>query len=429
VVEFVQFATMKRAPLIILIICAAGFAFGLFELFKLRFELGDVYPEYSSLRSDPLGTMALCESLEQIPGLTVTRDYTSNNRLPEEPRTTYLHLAAPSYEWHSLPPDLLQEIENFMTRGGRLAITFMPEMSRSFFPGPFIPPPVASTNKMSKAGKSSKSSKKKNTRTFDPTLDRQISLKEKWGLDYNFLPLPPADVPNAHPKPAQALKQSDLLLPEALDWHSGVVFTNLNAAWHTIYARSNSPVVIERRFGPGSIVIATDSYFVSNEALRKDRHADLLAWLVGPARRVVFDESHFGIVEQAGVSTLIRKYRLYGLAGGLVLLAALFIWKNALSFVPPWPEEKPRDYVAGKDAAAGFVNLLRRNVPARDLLNVCFAEWTKSLGHGAPHLIARVDQAQAVLEAENARPPRDRQPLRAYQHICQILKGQKPKQK
>jgi hypothetical protein len=212
---------MKRAPLIILILCAVGFAFGLFELFKLRFELGDVYPEYSSLRSDPLGTMALCESLERIPGLTVTRDYTSNNRLPEEPRTTYLHLAAPSYEWQSLPPDLLQEIENFTTRGGRLAITFLPEVSRSFFPGPFIPPPP-STNKITKAGKqSTKSSKKKSSRSLENLLDRQISLKEKWGLDYNFVPLPPTDSPVA--KPAQAINQTDLPLFSSICSHKSLL--------------------------------------------------------------------------------------------------------------------------------------------------------------------------------------------------------------
>ena len=158
-------------------------------------------------------------------------------------------------------------------------------------------------------------------------------------------------------------------------------------------------------------------------ALRKDRHADLLAWLVGPAKQVVFDEAHFGIVEAPGVSTLIRKYRLFGLGAGLILLAALFIWKNSISFVPPYPEAKREDFVAGKDAAAGFVNLLRRNVPARDLLNVCFAEWTKSLSRGTPHLIARVDQAQSVLETENARPPRDRNPVRTYQEISRILKG------
>jgi hypothetical protein len=121
---------MKRAPLFILLFCAVGFAIGLFQLFKLRFELGDIYPEYSSLRSDPLGAMAFCESLDQIPGLSVKRDFSAGNHLPEEPHTTYLHLAAHSEDWHSLPQDLIQEIETFLSRGGRLAITFFPEATK-----------------------------------------------------------------------------------------------------------------------------------------------------------------------------------------------------------------------------------------------------------------------------------------------------------
>ena len=86
--------------------------------------------------------------------------------------------------------------------------------------------------------------------------------------------------------------------------------------------------------------MATDSYFVSNEAMAKDRHADLLAWLIGPDKNVVFDEAHFGIVETSGVAVLMRKYRLHGLAAGLMLLAGLFIWKNSTSLVPPLTDEK-----------------------------------------------------------------------------------------
>jgi hypothetical protein len=418
---------MKRLPIFLLVLCAAGFAFGLYELFKLRFELGDVYPAYSSLRSDPLGAMAFCESLEQIPGLSVRRDFNNDNRLPEEPHTTYLHLAANSLDWHALPQDLVQEIENFVSRGGRLAVTLAPETTQPF---PFFPGPTGTstnTNKTAKAPKKSagaKSSKKKSIENFEELFHR-VSLKTKWGVQFGWVPLPP--VQSGVHKPAVARNKSDLPLPETLEWHSATVFTNLDKAWQTIYARGTNAVVIERHFGPGSIVIATDSFFLSNEALRKDRHADLLAWLVGPAKQVVFDESHFGIVEQPSVSTLIRKYHLYGLAAGLLLLAGLFIWKNALSFVPPYPEEANADYVTGKDAAAGFVNLLRRNVPASEILDVCFAEWTKSLTHSTTHLIARVDQAQSILEAENAKPLRDRQPVRTYQRICEVLKGARGK--
>jgi len=58
-----------------------------------------------------------------------------------------------------------------------------------------------------------------------------------------------------------------------------------------LLARTNA-VVIERDFGKGSVVIATDSYFVSNESMEQDRHADLLAWLIGANKNVVFDEAH-----------------------------------------------------------------------------------------------------------------------------------------
>src|ERR1041385_90130 len=62
------------------------------------------------------------------------------------------------------------------------------------------------------------------------------------------------------------------------------------------------------------------------------------------------------------------KYRLHGVAAGLVLLAGLFIWKNAFSLVPAHASEQRREYIAGKDAATGFVNLLRRSIHPRDLL-------------------------------------------------------------
>ena len=140
---------------------------------------------------------------------------------------------------------------------------------------------------------------------------------------------------------------------------------------------------------------------------------------------VVFDESHFGIVEEPGVATLIRKYRLHSLALGFLLLAGLFIWKNSLSFVPLDSETTELPYVEGRDAVAGFVNLLRRNIPQRDVLKVCFTEWAKSLGQAGIHSISRVDAAQTIFEAESARPLLERSSVRAYRDICAVLRGRK----
>jgi hypothetical protein len=251
-------------------------------------------------------------------------------------------------------------------------------------------------------------------------------LKDRWGLELGFRALEPDGDTF---EPAEVENRSDLTLPDKLEWHSATIFTNVSANWRIVYARGTNPVVVQRTLGAGTVAMATDSYFLSNEALRKDRHSELISWCVGhsaPDERglssqVVFDEAHFGIVETEGVATLLRKYHLYGLVTALLLLAALFIWRNSLSFVPPWETVLAQGYVPGKDVSAGFVNLLRRNIPARDLLQVCFGEWKKS-APGAGHSNTRQAQVEAAIKSEGARPTRERQPVAAYQEICRILK-------
>jgi hypothetical protein len=211
-------------------------------------------------------------------------------------------------------------------------------------------------------------------------------------------------------------------LPASISWHSGTVFTNLNKAWQIIYSRDTHPVIVERKFGPGSVVLASDSYFLSNQAMREERHAGLLAWFVGSSKHVVFDEAHLGVTEEPGVATLMRKYRLHGLVAGFLVLAGLLIWKNSMRLVPPDDDEQPEAHVAGKDSAAGFVNLLRRNLASSEVLNVCLAEWKKSSGAEAKLSSARQQRIQAVVEAENALPRKERDPVKAYQAVCRILK-------
>ena len=400
-----------RLPILVLVVFAVLFALGLAELFNLRLSSGDVYPPYSSLRSDPLGTMAFYESLQNIPTLSVRRDFSAENQLPDEPRTTYLHLAGAASEWDEMPESLVKEIERFALQGGRLSVTFFPAASRSFR---FLP-----TEDDEEA--SPKSSRRKKRERDQKDFRKQaglIRLKERWGLETTLVPLVQDD--HGSYRPARVFNRSDLALPDALDWHSGLVFTNLSPGWHTLYARGSNAVVIERAFGSGTIAMATDSYFLSNEALSKERHADLLAWLVGPADQVVFDEGHFGILDRSGVAVLIRKYGLSGLVAGLLLLVALFIWKNSASFLPPMPAELAPNTVAGKDAAAGFINLLRRNIPTANLLRICFVEWKKSRAPTGGPAAARVAQAEAMLASDEAAPARD--PVRTYHEICRQLK-------
>jgi hypothetical protein len=407
----------KHLPIVILLGCAVVFAFGITQLFQLRFAAGDVYPAYSSLRADPLGAMALYESLGKIPGLSVRRDFSASNRLPGESNTVYLHLAGDRDEWDWVPEDLFQEIEGFLTRGGRLVITFYPQTE----PPIFRSRDEEETNPVRSAkAKNEKMTPGKPGQRHQPSDDDEngVGLNDQWGFRTVFQKLTPGD--GAY-EPVSVSNRTDLPLPPTLNWHSGVVFTNLDQAWRVIYARGANPVVIERPFGRGSVVMATDSYFVSNEAMTRDRHADLLVWLIGANQNVVFDEAHFGIVETSGVATLMRKYRLHGLAAGLILLAGLFVWKNSVSLVPPHADERQENLVTGRDASAGFVNLLRRSIAPSDLLATCFAEWKKSVPGKGKVSATRHQQAEAVFSSENSLPHKSRNPIETYKKISETL--------
>jgi len=110
---------------------------------------------------------------------------------------------------------------------------------------------------------------------------------------------------------------------------------------------------------------------------------------------------------------------------GLALLAGLFVWKNTTRFVPPYDEdimETRNDAVAGRDSAAGFVNLLRRGISSSEVLPVCFAEWKKARAHGRADLNARTERMSAVISEEQAKPARERDPAESYRRLTRILK-------
>ena len=73
----------------ILTVVAAGvivaFVLGAVKLTLMRFKGGDVYPPYSSLRTDPLGVKAFYEALSELPGLHVRRNYTPLDKLTGGP--------------------------------------------------------------------------------------------------------------------------------------------------------------------------------------------------------------------------------------------------------------------------------------------------------------------------------------------------------
>jgi hypothetical protein len=271
---------------------AALLAWGLEQVVVSPLDTGAIYPQYSTLRSDPMGAMALYESLGKV--VPVERLYKS--RVQENRGTTIFVLGVDPVAWSTVDLATLKEYEELTSKGARLVIGFLP------FP---------------------KSWSKE-----------QTLVEQRWHLQFRYGLMPGPEWK----------RQGDS---------------------------------IERPMGAGSVVLVDDSYPLSNEGLREQHDAAMIAGLVGPANKVVFDENHFGVVETGSVTKLMRKYHLEGAVFVLALVAALFLWRSSSSLLPsraPSAEQA----VSGRDSLEGMTALLRRGIPEPDLVRVCYEEWCKT---------------------------------------------------
>ena len=394
-----------------LLLLVAGVAAGLYQLFALRLQVGDVYPAYSTLRADPLGAKVLSEALAEMPGVTVERNFLPLPKLhpAEPPALIYAGLGRVSM-WE---PGELDAFEALVKGGARAVFAFRPEALESEAEAKKRAAgeakeekekaaskkkhgPAAATPSATPAGKPSLR-KPRGDAEFDGKSFREVATQ--WGFSFAVAQ---GKEGAAFSTPAEIEAQAGALEP-ALPWHSALWFDQLQPAWRVFYRAGGKPVVIERTLGSGTIVLASDAFFLSNEALHSEARAPkFLSWLIGAHRLVIFDEDHHGLREQPGIATLMRKYHLHGLIAALALLAGLFLWQQAVPFLPvPEAQSVTAETVTGRGSAEGLRTLLRRTIPASRLIETCLAEWR---GSADERRRARVEKAWLELP-DDARHP------------------------
>jgi hypothetical protein len=433
----------RKLLFIILAIILITFCYGVVQLLLLRFKKGDVYAPYSSLRSDPLGTRVLFESLARLDGVSVRRNYQVLSSFRSDRDTTFLYIGAKASGWEFVDKDFLKHFEKIATVGGRLVLSFVPVVkqpdedvrskSRSLATEEESQQDIHPNDDEKKTGskqrsnggaddsnKTSENSAESEKRDQDKDKCKCISLREFWGLSFDY-----------HQKAVARLGQAISVIESDGDmrlspvtWHTLLFFDNLQPPWKSIYTLDGRPVIIERSMGRGSIVFTADSFFFSNEALRVDRNPDLLAWLIGPNSKVVFDEYHFGIVKTKGIAALIRNYRLHWFFVGIAFLAVLVAWKNSTHFVPPSKQTISSDQTPPapeRDYTHGLISLLRRNIAVKDVLKVCVAEWKKAVDRGEKVTPGQITKIESVVAGQESHSKKETDPVVGYRKICSIL--------
>lgn len=378
-------------------VLAVAFAYGLVNLLLLRFSAGDVFPYYSSLRSDPLGVKVLYESLETCCDLKVSRAYDPITSYKGQSNSAFFDLGDRASGLSFLDAISLDDVETYVRNGGRLVITFLPYKSNDDLNSELL---VSSLSSMGEDMK-------------HPLVD----VRERWGFNYFGFALSSRKRENA-----AVLKDSaGAALPPQISVHTVLYFSDLSKPWKIIYDRGGHPVLVERAMGKGSIVLSAESFFLSNEAMIKERHPELVVWLVGGKHQVIFDEYDHGVAYSPGVASLIRKYNLQWLVVGAVLLALLFVWKSAASLVPAYrddEDESPYSLSRGNDATSGLANLLRRSVPISRMFSLCYQEWKKSQKSKYAVKLSRV-------EALVSGPENRKNVVKSYNQVSRILAERK----
>jgi len=332
-----------------LILLAAGFTAGILYLFGVEFATGDVYPEYSSLRADPVGTRLLYESLARLPGITTSRNYLPLETLRDNGATVLMLALDP--ESFGGDSETLERFEQFARRGNRVVAAL--------------------------AMKS------------EPKASIGEDLFHLWHVRLAI----DSDRKHVH----------KLYFAEAPDWN---VLDRIGPKM----------MAIERDFGSGSVVLFAESDDFANDSTIAADRLEMVTAALGSYSRIVFDERHLGIAESGSIVGLARRFHLTGMAAGLALCAALFIWRSASAFPPP---AAARDTVrfSGRTAHAGLLTLLRRHIPPAELVGACWQEWLAANRRS----ITPERRRQAAAIAATAQSP-----LEAVREIQSVLCGPCP---
>jgi hypothetical protein len=394
--------TLASALVVVILL----FVWGVVSLALLRFEQGDTFAPYSSFRADPLGSRGLYGSLDKLSGVETRRHLRPLSKLDGDADQTVMVLGLPPKVLKQMDKNLEKQILRLASEGSRVLIAANP-------------PTESFLQRLQKQQEESTKAEKETDAEDEIEEEQTDELKGEsesgWGLTFDWQPV--------HEEMLQLYSatraQEDQALPAFLDVHTPLVMFNADGAWRGIYNYGEQMVVAERDWGKGSLVVFVDGYPFSNESLRTKTEAELISWMLGAGRQVVFAESHLGVNESPGLMTLIQRYRMDSILFSLFLIAVLVVWKNAVPLVPPPPTVEGG--VAARDHFSGLVNLLKRHIPLSDLPEACHREWRRSLPRYGFPTDEKRKQIQQKVEAEMKRPVKERRPLGLYRKISKII--------
>jgi hypothetical protein len=323
------------------------------SLLNFQLEIGNALPAFSTYRADPQGLRILFESLQRLPVGPVQRQKEPLSYLQPAPGKVLVLAGIDATETWLSGRDF-QTLVRWAENGGTVVLSFTTGPSQNVSPGEL---PVIASNGQ-------------DSNVTSPQGDQLRNWTEVLQVVGVHLAKFKSDTPR--------IVQSNVLRPNP-KWTGLLYFTRLSHDWTAIANASLYPVVIQRKFGSGKVVMLASTDPLMNRAMAERRDSALLAYLFGAAHGVVFDETHLSVVSDPEIVTLLRRYGLFPTLGATILLALIYIWSSRYTLLPrPRTASTNDSIVHGKAGDEIFRQLLRRSVPHGQALAVCANLWRKS---------------------------------------------------
>lgn len=454
-----------------IVLLGAFLVAGFYAILEKRFGEGGIYPHYASFRSDPLGTSVLYESLESHGHLRLSRNVTDLDAIQGlDGDSALLLLGYPRDGFEDIRASDRSPVMKAVEQGARLVVTINPGLVPEVFrPGldeleedwidrrrrvreersrreareaepagngeedAEANAEEGGKGKASEDGAGSKPASRKTKESDAEKEERRLEEEMEAAMGPRLTAKLGFEVenPSAFERPEEGWETTPGEtcaaggVPRELPmWRSQYRFRTKDASWRAVVRVEGNPVVIERPWGKGTVVLASDTYFASNESLHLGAEPGFLLWLLGGKTKIVFDETIHGTVESGGAMKLIRRYRAHGFFLGLVAFLLLWAWRSASPLVPG-SEALDRGLVGGpgavmgEETGLGLVRLLRRSVPTQALLVRCVEIWGASAAAEVPE---KAKAAIVAIVARHRSDPRRFGVAEAYRNISDLLR-------
>ena len=350
---------------------------GLGDLLAKRYRMGDVFPPYSTRRSDPKGCKALFRSLRQLQDLRVERNVHPWSQR-DNPEDATVLVAGITPKW-SLPwmKQNLKRIDDIARGGNTVVLCFAPYTANSKAPWSrrarqATPPPLVKSEKNEddiEAGE-------KPLETYPGTQEdgkssSESNIEEEGEKDFESMQrawkaTTVEALKDGHKTAVVEPGVWPELAEREIPWLSNLGL--MMGSNNMVRVRcDNAAVLLERKVGQGRMFICADSYFLSNEAMLLHPSAGFVCQLLGQHPTLIIDETQLGAAANTGLLAIMKRFGMLGLLVGGLMVLGLWLWRQLFPLVPIEQRLPDGDQpVALAGPAGGMRRLLYGHLSVKD---------------------------------------------------------------